>query len=598
MPFFSPRCSLLALTLALAGCASTPTPPTETPDADSGEVEQRPTPERDQITHTGLYQEGQYDGETSRLSGHFEKEAGDGRYAVQDAYLLGDRDTLQTARRVLTERLKKQALEQAGVYRAFEERLTEDQQLSATSVLVSGSIVKMHGVEEEMRAVGNDRVEMVMQAVASVDSSGLQQHLDALYDNNALAAANEHLQRENLRLRSGVTAKASPDGNGQNRVSVSAAQVAAPDAPATMAFGAYKYAADLAPWLKKDTLAPWLHDYNMSQMYALGTYPYRYDWVEAFEVHDPSHYNMSYRSVYKPEGVEAIPQQYDALDSLRRKLSDDMSSLIDDYNAALDVRVLSRSPSPNGKGTRYKVAISGFSGFVESLLDATGLPFAHGQLTPEQIEALDPWSALNYWVLADKMALKPLMLTLRVNANMDAPGRESEAAAFHQAVLSPVVFNGNRRDASLLAFSPLEHYLWYLGGRHLPNMGLKAPQSAYEIDGERHSDSDIPSFRRDVTRKHMNNLGTYREVLNGSAHSMTASFHSKVLDWFQVEDYDPAEGKAIFAFTMPNDHPPIESLSAVFERKRSSELLPLATRDPRKQYSQRDMNIERYKWFF
>ena len=183
MPIHLSHVALLALLLAIAGCASSPAPSPATSVDDARAItEQRPTPERDQINHLSQLTEQGYTGNTSRLSGHFEMAAADGRYAVHDTYLLGDRDTPQIAKQHLMERLKRQALDQAGVYRAFEERLSADQQLAATSVLVSGSVVALHDVRETVRPVGEDRLEMTLTATAIVDSSGLQRHIDALYD--------------------------------------------------------------------------------------------------------------------------------------------------------------------------------------------------------------------------------------------------------------------------------------------------------------------------------------------------------------------------------------------------------------------------------
>ncbi|MGP9718974.1 MULTISPECIES: hypothetical protein [unclassified Halomonas] len=395
-------------------------------------------------------------------------------------------------------------------------------------------------------------------------------------------------------MRENAPVSATPDGSGQHQATLPAARAETPTEPADMPFSAITFAADLASWLKNDDLAPWLR--------LEGYDPRQADWIKAFQ-EQPSDGRSRSRLTYQPEGVDAIPQTYADVRPLKRQLAQDVSRLTRDYNAALDVDIVKTAPSPHTQGTEYTVHVTGFDGFVEAVLEATGLPFTHGQLTPEQIQALDPWRSLKYWLAADLFAPSPLVLSLSVNADMEAPGSPTPAAQFHQVVLSPVAFGDNRREAALLAFTPLEHYLWYLGGQHLPDMGLKAPHAPFELEGQRHKTSKIPSFRQPIYHDHLGRLDTYRAVRAGDASAMTASFHRRALTWFQVDRYRPDLGQAVFTFTVPAQHPRITDVSAAFEHVRVDDLMPVRNNwigrgDVRRDHSKRDIGIARYGRFF
>ena len=525
----------------------------------------RPAPDRDQVSHTGTARDGEYSSETSRLSGHYEARGDDGRFVVHGSYLLGDRDTRETARRLLTERLKQQALEKAGVYHAFEERLTARQRLTATSVLVSGGIVTIYDVQEEMRSVGHNQVEMRMQASASVDNSGLQQHIEALFDNHALAAANAHLQQENQRLRQHQATFSRPHRGDRAAASVNdpAASYAS---SATMVAPAYAFVSDGTPWLKDINL---LHER---------------DWVTAFGY--PCGGGAG-KPCYRPEGAGAIPQNEVSAVNHRSALMRAFDDAVSAQDARLQVRVDAQERT--AAGVDYRVTVSGFRDLHGSLLAATELPFVNGELRPEQIADLNPWSALTYWAVADQLARQPLVLTVSAHGDIVPPGRQVTAesdtlASLHQPVLVPVMYNHDRSRAQIAAFSPLENLLWYLGGQHLSGLGLKAPVGALSLDGVRNESSTIPTGRH----------AAGNPVLQ-------ASREQRARARFRITDFDPQRGELTFYYASLDREPSVTNFSASLHFVDSDALfsLPLTRgNDGRRQLGVREATSIRVNDFF
>lgn len=514
----------LAAIMALAGCASHPAPP---PYAETPDLASPVAPERDEIIYHAALSGTALSGTTSRLAGHYERPATAATMRLGGTYLLGDRETPEMARQNLLDRLQREALLQSGAYQAVEERLSAQQRHSLERVSIAGSIVRARMLHEEMRPAGNGRSELFVEAAIEVDGSGLRRQIDALYDNHALRAASARLIEENQALRQRQPPYAAPSPAETPRATATVV-ADAPTAEARLQQDAHRNAHDVAVWLNDRNL---LHSD---------------DWVRAFD--NPYRYG---KPTYQPAGAEAIPQDKMAMERLRRGLLAPMSALVRDYDKALAVSVLSREAvarkssgldnTGHGPGTRYIVEVTGFAGFRDALLAETGLPFSGGQLSPEQIEQLDPWSALSYWVVADRLVQQPLVLSLTAYSE-SAPGRETPLGAFQQLVLAPAAFSHDRSTATPLRFTTLGAHLWYLGGSHLPHTGLVAPRGPYRIDG--------------LT----NQQGGSRYI--------------RPLRAPEVLSFDPAQGRAVFRFVREDGEPPITSLAASLEHLDSDVLFP------------------------
>jgi hypothetical protein len=438
-------------------------------------------------------------------------------YFVSGSYLLGHYETPAIVRQRLLDQLRRNALHRAGVYQAIEERMTAQQQSSLETVLLAGNIVRASPIKEVMRTAHGGRGELYMEAEIEVDTSGLKRHIDALYDNHALRLTNDQLERQNrsLRRRIDEPERRWVEPSDQPRAAPALARIT--QQSARLRTDRHREASDLAAWLNNRTL---LHTS---------------EWAKAF--HRPA---PNGAMTYQPAGVTAIPQSATDLEGMRESLLGAMTAWLDNYNEALTTRITSQRSIATG--TQYTVEVTGFDGFLDSLLSDTGLPFVHGQLTPEQIQDLDPWSSLAYWVVADELVKQPILLSLEVYTNTDGPGQETLAGAFQQMVLSPVAYSEDGSEAQVLRFNGLEAHLWYLGGVHLPNMGLMAPGKPYVLDSR------------------TNRVGS--------------SLHERRLLEPEVLAYDPDKGRAVFRFVAPEKHPPIASIAATFDRRTGRSLFP------------------------
>lgn len=560
------RPTLLAIAALLAGCTTTlDAPSTEVANSSPTAQRQAPALDRDVISQRSTLAGTELSSTLTRLSGRFGTEPSSQQVAVTGDYVIGDRETQALARARLVDQLKADALRQTGTYQAVEERLEDGRELSTQLIAMSGHLVSLTITEESLTVGDSGRPVLTITAEADIEGDALRAQLDAFYDNHALREANTRLLEQNQQLTQRRLGETSTPSDRPAGASTTPADNGAPEAAASMAFDGLRRPAAIAPW----TLQPELARATLSPVERVISKPRR-----AFQPLAGSTHNL-----YAPDGASAMPLDPLAKSQLDRSLQADINSLVGEYNEIIQVDIRSEparwapgTPQERDWGTRYTVSVTGLEGFIPELLARTQLPFAQDQLTPEQIEELDPWSAQLYWSVAEALANQPVVLEFSV----EGPDGEPLATS-HQLLLGTVAFSQDRSTAHHLAFSPLEAISWWLEGRHIPAMGLKSPKDHFTIDGMRHPRSTITPLNREFRGLHVKEVATRDQIRAAREPGVPGAMQSLRRPGINVESHDSARGTTIFSVVVPDDHPYIGTFTAAIQRPDRLTLQPWRT---------------------